>query len=562
MAPGARAGCYPWRALMRAFAPPIPTASAWRALACAGLVLASAAQAREAAPLLDGMGAYTHANASPVPRAQRYFDQGMVLAWGFNAAESARSFEAATRADPKCAICFWGLAWSLGPTINADMHKADAARVQTAVRRADALSVNASPRHRALIAALAARHPKPGVVDEERYAERMRALARSSPRDADVLTLAAEAQLNLHPYDWWERDGTPKSWTPELEALLAAALNVAPEHPGANHYWIHLMESSATPGRAAPSAAKLETLVPGSGHLLHMPAHIYMRVGRYAEASAANERALAADERYLAQLQAQNAYRVGYAAHNPHFLWAAAAMEGRSRAAIDAARAAYRVACGPAPSLRDGTLQHYFVLEYYALVRFGRWDEILKTTLPPDTEAPYPLAAWHFARGMALARTGKPRDARKALEALEQALADPTLEDAKVKRINPAANLARIAHLTLRAELAAADRKPRDAIELLKEAVAIEDGLAADEPHLWLAPTRHAYGAALLRAGRAAEAESAYREDLARYPENGWSLYGLSQSVALQGRAAEAKEIDERFRAAWRRADFDLRTLR
>jgi tetratricopeptide (TPR) repeat protein len=548
--------------LNRAIAFPTLSVSTWRALACAALLLGATAQARETAPLLDGMGAYTHPAASPVPRAQRYFDQGMVLAWGFNAPEAARSFDAATRADPKCALCFWGLAWSLGPTINADMQKADAARVQTAVRRAEALSVNASPRHRALIAALAVRHPKPGVLDEEGYAARMRALAKSNPRDADVQTLAAESQLNLHPYDWWERDGSAKPWTPEVEALLAAALKVAPDHPGANHYWIHLMESSATPGRALPSAAKLETLVPGSGHLLHMPAHIYMRVGRYADAAAANERALAADERYLAQLQAQNAYRVGYAAHNPHFLWAAAAMEGRSRAAIDAARTAYRVACGPAPSLRNGTLQHYFVLEYYALVRFGRWDELLKKTLPPDTEAPYPLAIWHFARGMALVRTGKPREARKALEALEQSLADPTLKDAKVKNINPAASLARIAHLTLRAELAAAEGKPRDAVRLLEEAVAIEDGLAADEPHLWLAPTRHAYGAALLRVGRAAEAEVAYREDLMRYPENGWSLYGLAQALAKAGRADEAKEVDERFRAAWRGADFDLRASR
>jgi tetratricopeptide (TPR) repeat protein len=535
---------------------------AWLALASVALSLSALAQTREGAPLLDGMGPYTHVTGSPAPLAQRYFDQGMGLAWGFNTAEAVRSFEAATRADPKCAICFWGLAWSLGPTINADMDKADAARVQTAVRRAEALSVNASPRHRALIAALLARHPKQGVVDEERYAAQMRALAKRSPRDADTLALAAEAQLNLHAYDWWEKDGTAKPWTPETEALLALALTAAPDHPGANHYWIHLMESSATPERALPSASKLETLVPGSGHLTHMPAHIYMRVGRYAEASAVSERSIKADERYLAQVQAQGKYLVGYAAHNHHFLWAAAAMEGRSRAAIDAARAAYRVACGPRPSLREGTLQHYFALESYALVRFARWDEILKGTLPPDSSAPYPLAVWHFARGMAFASTGKPREARKELDALEIVAADPTLKDVKVKNINPASSLIRIATLTLRAELATADKKPLVAVRLLEEAVAIEDGLAADEPHLWLAPTRHALGAALLTVGRAAEAETVYREDLAHYPENGWSLYGLSQALAKQGRAEEARGLDERYRAAWRRADVDLRTLR
>ena len=532
------------------------------ALTCGALSLGALAQTRDGAPLLDGMGPYTHATGSPVPLAQRYFDQGMVLAWGFNTAEAARSFDAATRADPKCAICFWGLAWSLGPTINTDMHKTDAARVQTAVRRAEALSVNASPRHRGLIAALVARHQKPGVADEERYAAEMRALAKRSPRDADVLTLAAEAQLNLHAYDWWEKNGTAKPWTPETEALLALALKVAPDHPGANHYWIHLMESSATPERALAGASKLETLVPGSGHLTHMPAHIYMRVGRYAEASAVSERSIKADERYLAQVQAQNKYLVGYAAHNHHFLWAATAMEGRSRAAIDAARAAYRVACGPQPSLREGTLQHYFALEYYALVRFARWNEILKATLPPDTEAPYPLAVWHFARGMAFARTGKLREGRKELDALEKTGADPALKDVKVKNINLASHLIGIATLTLRAELAVADKKPLVAVKLLEEAVAIEDGLAADEPHLWLAPTRHALGAALLRVGRAAEAESVYREDLAHYPENGWSLYGLSQALAKLGRADEARDLDERFRAAWRSADVDLRSLR
>jgi tetratricopeptide (TPR) repeat protein len=533
----------------------------FRAFACAALLLGASALAHANVPLLDGMGAYTFPTGSPAPRAQRYFDQGMVLAWGFNAPLAAQSFDAATRADPKCAICFWGLAWSLGPTINADMHKADSARVQTAVRRAEALSVNA-PRHRALIAALVARHPKQGVVDEGRYAAQMSALAKANPRDADILTLAAEAQLNLNPYDWWERDGAPKPWTPETEALLAAALKVAPDHPGANHYWIHLMESSATPERALPSAAKLETLVPGSAHLLHMPAHIYLRVGRYAEASAASERALRADERYLAQVKPENRYLVGYAAHNPHFVWASAAMEGRSRAALDAARSAYRVACGPQPSLRDGTLQQYFALEYYALVRFGRWDEILKSTRPPDVDAPYPLAVWHFTRGTALARTGKLREARRELEALERAVADPALQDVKVKQINPAASLARIADLTLRAELAAAEKKHDAAVKQLEQAVAIEEGLAPDEPHLWLAPTRHALGAALLRAGRASDAERVYREDLARYPENGWALYGLSQALAKQGRSDEARDADERFRAAWRSADVDLHSLR
>jgi tetratricopeptide (TPR) repeat protein len=531
-------------------------------IACLAAALAAAGAAtpgEPAAPLFEGMGAYTQPVGSPSPRVQRYFDQGMVLAWGFNPAEAARSFEAALRADPKCALCFWGLAWSLGPTINGDMVKADAPRVQMAVRRAQALAVNSPPRTRALIAALAKRHPREGVVDEEAYAAAMQALARQYPRDADILTLAAESTMNLHPYDWWAKDGAPMPWTGEIETLLATALHAAPDHPGANHYWIHLMESSATPGRALPSAAKLETLVPGAAHLLHMPAHIYMRTGRYAEASAANERSIKADERYIEQVKAQSAYLVGYAAHNGHFLWASAAMEGRSAVAIEAARATYRVACGPAPgSLRNATLQHFYALNYYALVRFARWDEILKDTLPPDTDAPYPLAVWHFARGMAQLRTGRTREARRSLEALERAAADPALQGVKVKNVNRASDLARIATLTLRAELALADRKPDAAAKLLAEATAIEDALAEDEPHLWLAPTRHALGAVLLRAGRAQDAERVYLEDLQRYPENGWSLRGLAQAVAKQGRAEEAGEIDARFRTAWRNADIQL----
>jgi tetratricopeptide (TPR) repeat protein len=529
------------------------------AVCAAALAVGPAVSGEPAAPLFDGMGSYTQPAGSSSARVQRYFDQGIVLAWGFNPAEAARSFEAALRQDPKCALCFWGLAWSLGPTINADPEKADMPRLEMAVRRAQALSVNAPPRTRGLIAALAKRHPRAGQVDDEAYAAAMRALAKQYPRDADVLTLAAEALMNQHPYDWWARDGTPKPWTGEIEALLEAALRAAPDHPGANHYWIHLMESSATPGRALPSAAKLETLVPGSAHLLHMPAHIYMRVGRYAEASAANERSIKADERYIEQVKAQSAYLVGYAAHNGHFLWASAAMEGRSAAAIEAARATYRVACGPSPgSLRNGTLQHFYALNYYALVRFGKWDEILKETLPPDTDAPYPLAVWHFARGMAQLRTGKTREARRSLEALERAAADPALQGVKVKNINEAASLAQIATLTLRAEFALADRRPDAAAKLLAEATAIEDALADDEPHLWLAPTRHALGAALLQAGRAQDAERVHLEDLQRYPENGWSLRGLAQAVAKQGRADEAAQIVERFRIAWRNADLKL----
>jgi len=507
-------------------------------------------------PLFDGMGDHRVPDATPLPRVQRYVAQGMVLAWGFNPAEAARSFEGAIRLAPSCAACHWGLAWALGPTINADMDAAAKERVARALGRAKPLAAKASPRSRDLLAALAKRHPQGKALDEVAYERAMAALMKRYPKDADIALLAAEALLNLHPYDWWEADGAPKSATPEIERRLVAALKLAPDHPGALHYWIHLQESSAKPARAAGEADRLRHLAPGSPHLTHMPSHIDMRTGRFADASAANQRAAEADRAYLAQVDAQGAYRVGYAAHNLHFLWASSAMEGRSAVAIAAAKEAYLVACGPRGNdLTTATLQHHAALYLYALVRFARWDEILRS-LPPDTPEPYPLAVFHFARGMAWARKGDVARAREELSRLVQVAADPRLESAKVKNINTAARLVAIARATLQAEIARAGADHAGAVDRLREATRLEDGLAYDEPHLWLAPTRHALGAALLEAGRPAEAERVFREDLVHYPENGWSLAGLARAQRDQGKDAE--DTERRFRTAWRAADFAL----
>jgi tetratricopeptide (TPR) repeat protein len=290
-----------------------------------------------------------------------------------------------------------------------------------------------------------------------------------------------------------------------------------------------------------------------------MPAHIYMRTGRYADASAANERSIAADRRYLAQVDAQGAYRVGYVAHNHHFLWASAAMQGRSQTAIAATQAAWPAACGPRPGdLGSGALQHYAVLPLHALVRFGRWQEILTQTRPPDGRAAYLLAMWHYAQGTAWARTGQARDARSALARLQAVATEAELRTTKIKNLNPAAELVKIAVLTLQADLASLEGRHGAAVTLLEQAVTAEDALAHDEPHLWLAPTRHALGASLLDAGRAADAERIYRQDLRHYPNNGWSLIGLAAALARQGRGDEARSTEARFRAAWRDADDPL----
>ncbi len=524
------------------------------------LLLVAAGNLRAAetpiAPLFPDLGRYRYPADTRVPLAQQYVDQGMLLVYGFNPAEAARSFAAATRADPKCATCWWGLAWALGPNINSDMEPAAAARVAAALRAAQQHAARATPAQRGLIAALALRHPKAGGIDEERYAQAMERLARQFPDDGEVAMLAAESILNLHPYDWWAPDGSAKPWTLEIETLLQKALALVPDHPGAHHYRIHLLESSRHPEQGIASADALRFRVPGSGHLSHMPAHIYLRVGRFDEAIAASQRSIEADLRYLAGVDAQGAYRVGYVAHNHHFLYASAAMAGRAQLAIDAANAAWPAACGPRPGDRSSAiLQHYYVLPLYALVRFGRWDQLLRDTLPPDVAEPYPLAIWHYARGTARAKRGQIVPAREDLARLERYAADPSLAQTRIKNINAAEKLARIAVLTLRADIALAERRAPEAVALLVEATAIEDGLTYDEPHLWLAPTRHALGEALLAADRPAEAERVYREDLAHYPDNGWSLKGLALAQKKQGRQAASLETEQEMRTAFRGAD-------
>ncbi len=522
------------------------------------------------APLLSGMGKHTHPITTDDPLTQRYFDQGLVLAWGFNHAEAERSFREAARRDPDCAICWWGAALVLGPNINAPMEPDAVPVAWEAIQRARALAADAeagaSELERAYVEALATRYAESPPEDrkplDEAYARAMGEVARRFPDDLDARVLHAEALMDLHPWDFWTKEGAAQPWTGEIVDILEGVLARQPDHPGALHLYIHAVEASPQPERAEAAADRLRDLVPGAGHLVHMPGHIYYRIGRYADASEANRRAIEADAAYVAECHSQGLYPVAYVPHNQHFLWAATTMEGASGAALAAARHMAEHTDGEL--MREpgyGTLQHYWVTPLYALARFGRWSEVLEAPAPDD-ELVYPRGVYHYARGLALVRRGRLDEAARELAALERLAADPRLEEVTIWDINGTADLLAIASGVLAGELAAARGDHETAIALLEKAVAREDDLNYDEPPPWHAPVRHFLGAVLLDAGRPAAAETVYLEDLRRHPENGWSLFGLARSLRAQGKLEAAAGAEARFAAAWAGADLELESSR
>lgn len=516
-----------------------------------------AAASGPTAPLLEGLGDHHHPVDTDVALSQRYFDQGLMLAYGFNHAEAARSFREAQRLDPDCAMAYWGEALVLGPNINAAMEAADVPLAWKALQRARILAATAPESERAYIEALAARYlaqpPDDRSALDQAYADAMRELARRYPEDLDAQTLFAEALMDTTPWNYWLPDGEPRPVTNEILETLDRVLAVDPYHEGANHLYIHAVEAGR-PEAGAGAADRLGGLAPGAGHLVHMPAHIYVRLGRYQDASEANERAIASDDSYVTQCHAQGVYPLSYMPHNHHFLWYSAAMEGRSARSIAAARhISDNVDTEMMAKPGYGALQHFYVMPWYAWVRFRKWDRILSSA-PPESDLPYPTAVWHYARGMALARTGRSTEAESELDALSKLADDPRLDGVMIF-VNSTRNILGIARASLAAEIAAERGDIQEALALLGDAVELEDALTYDEPPPWHTPTRQSLGAALLDAGRAADAERVYREDLARYPANGWSLFGLQQALATQGRAEEAAETGRLFETAWRRAD-------
>ncbi len=527
----------------------------------------AAAEATPKAPLFEGLGSYTHPITTQHPEVQRYFDQGMVLSFGFNHAEAERSFRHAAALDGDCAMCWWGVAYVLGPNINAPMTPEAGAQAWEAIGRAQALAPKASPAERDYIAALSTRYVKTPMEDRtalnEAYAEAMKALSGKYPDDIDASVLAAEALMDLHPWDFWDlQSGEARPWTPEIQARLEDILARAPNHPMGHHLYIHLMEASQEPGRALPSAEALPRLTPGAGHLVHMPAHVYIRVGKYHEASEANMAAVAADQEYITQCRAQGIYPLAYHPHNYHFLSRTASLEGRSAVAMDAARKMQ--AHVPAAAMREpglSTLQHYWITPVYVMAQFGMWEAIL-TEPKPDEDLLYPTGVWHYARGLAFTARGELDKADAELATAKAIAANEQLESVTVWDINTASSLMEIATLLLEGEIAAKRRQWSKAIGALKKAVALQDEQNYDEPPSWYTSTRNVLGAVYLQAAKPKEAERVYREDLRVFPNNGWALYGLAQALEAQGETKEASAVRAQFDEAWSRADVQLSSSR
>ncbi len=520
-----------------------------------------AAPQTAAAPVLalDGLGSHSRPVSHASPEAQRWFDQGLNLVFGFNHDESLKAFARAAADSPDCAMCFWGIAYANGPHINNPAVPADhAAAAVEALAKARAAAGAATPVEQALIAALIPRYADPQPADrgplDIAYAEAMRGVRKAFPADADVAALAAEALMDLHPWDLYEQDGRPKAWTDEIVTATEAALGLDPRNPLANHLYIHAVEASLTPARGARAAETLRDLQPGLGHMLHMPSHIDVRIGHWAKAVEANRRAIEADRRYTQLVPRQGFYAL-YMMHNHQMLAYAALMSGRSQEALDAAREMVKGI--PAGFLKEATpfIDGYFALPLEVLLRFGRWDEILAEPDFSDT-LPASRALRHAARGVAFAAKGDLAQAREEQRAFEAARAQVPPSFAMGQ--NPVSNVLAVAGHLLAGELLYRGGRQRAGIAELRRAVAAEDSLRYDEPPAWVQPVRHALGAALAQSGRQAEAEAVFREDLRRAPANGWALIGLSRALRQQGKKAQAAAVEQQFRKAWEQADVQL----
>ncbi len=514
------------------------------------------------APRLQNLGSHTFPVSTKNRDAQLFINQGLNLALAFNHAEARRAFREAARLDPTLAIAYWGQALVLGPNINAMMESSEEPAAYELVQKALSLKSTAAPREAALIDALAERYSGKAEdrrANDEAYADAMRQVQRRFPNDDDVTMLYVESMMDLRPWGYWQRDGRPHEGTLEIVGLTEDVMKRSPKHPGALHMYIHLMEAYH-PERAVAAADALLPLMPAAGHMVHMPSHIYQRVGRYEDAVRSNELAILADEDYITQCRAQGLYPMGYYPHNIHFRWFAATAGGQSAKAIESAKKV-------ASKIDDKALKEVpitagvRVTPYYALTRFGRWDEMLKEPAPPADGHAFLTGVWHYSRGLAFLGKNQVPAAEQELAKLQAIMKDPSLKGALFSP-NISADILAIAPEVLAGEIAAARGQYDKAVAHLEKAVRLEDSLVYTEPSEWHYPPRLALGAILLEAGRAAEAETVYWEDLRRNRENGWALYGLLQALRVQKKTDEAALIEARFRKAWERADVTLTASR
>jgi tetratricopeptide (TPR) repeat protein len=492
--------------------------------------------------------------------AQRWFDQGLVLCFGFDQEVARLSFAKAAEADPDCAMAHWGYAYAHGPHINnSSMDEASSREAHEATQRALALVDGATPVERDLVHALAQRYAWPPPADrgelDRAYADAMREVWRKHPGDDDIGALFAEALMDLRPWDLWSAEGEPRPETPEVIATLETVLARQPDHPGATHYYIHTMEASRTPEKAVPAAERLQARVPGSSHLVHMPSHIFIRVGRYQDAVAANARATVVDRRRVARHGAGGFYAI-YRAHNYHFLMWSAMFDGQREVALKAARDTVAQLPAEVVDAMPQFVEGFLGSPYHVMVRFGMWDEMLREPQPPETHFGS-TAMWRYARALSFASLGRVDEAA-AERALFESACEKVPENYTMGN-NPVRSILDVAREMVAGEVEYRRGNFDAAFTHLREAVRRDDALRYDEPWGWVQPARHALGALLVEQGRFEEAEAVYRRDLERHPNNGWSLHGLAECLRRTGRAELAKEFEKALEKAWKRSDIELR---
>ncbi len=515
---------------------------------------------KQISPLFNNLGNLNFKISTKNQRAQSFFNQGMKLSYAFNHAEAHRSFMEAARLAPNLAMTYWGQAFALGPNINDPQPDEERKKkYNEAMAKAKEFASSATPKEQALIAALATRYSDDLTIDvtilNMSYMKAMTAVLQKYPKDANIQILYAASVMNTVPWNYWTKDGKPSPNIKEAKTALEKAMKLEPENPGAHHYYIHMVELPY-PDMGVASADKLASLMPGAGHIVHMPSHIYLRVGRYKDAVKVNQAAILADEDYISQCFAQGLYPLAYYPHNIHFLWSAASLIGESRTAIDAAKkTAEKVPVGELEALPF--LQDFASTPLLAYTRFGKWNEIL--TIPaPSPGIKHLNLIRHYARGIAFIRKGNMREAQEELDAIIVLKNDPELQDLVATANNTSVNIAAIAYEVVAGELAALKGDFTNAIKHLKNAVVNEDKLVYTEPAAWHIPTRQNLGSILLKANKFAEAEQIFKEDLVILRQNGWSLMGLYQSLELQGKIEEARAVKKEFDIAWKDADFKI----